>query len=270
MSEHFDFTVVVPCFNKKEYVAAALHSILSQDNVVVQIVFMDGGSSDGSVEVAQKTLLQSEESQRRRKVGWEFSITSEKDRGQSHAINKGLLSARGRYLCWLNADDCYYPGALSSAKRYFESNPGIGLVYGDLDCIDEKGDVIKRRPSREWNRRHLLNSYCYIPQPATFWRSELTSIVGLLDVKLHFAMDYDYWLRMSEHTSVQRIPILFAAIRIMSGTKTGLSPLNAMPEALRVGRRHGSRYLSNFRVAYWLWRIGLQGVVRVVAKRISW
>jgi glycosyltransferase involved in cell wall biosynthesis len=267
--KRFDFSITVPLFNKREYVRAALDSILAQDGVTVQLLVYDAGSTDGSWEIIQEELT-SDRAATRRAQGWELRAVQEPDRGQSHAINKGLLASEGNLVAWLNADDGYYPGVLQAVRDYFASHAEVGLAYGDLDCVSASGALLKRRASRRWDREQLLHSYCFIPQPATFWRREMIAIAGLLDVSLHLAMDYDYWLRLSAHTKVGQIPTVIGFIRIMEGTKTGTTPLTAMPEALRVGRRHGARYLSKFRLAYWLWRLGAAGLVRWAARRIDW
>jgi len=267
--QRIDISVVVPSFNKSKYVEEALRSILDQTGCRVQIIFVDAGSTDGTVEKAQ-SLFDSALAQARIKSGWDIIRIVEPDKGQSHAINKGLLRATGDIVCWLNADDLYRESALQRVASHFQANPDVGLLYGDLDTIDENGKTTGTRRPRPWNRPQLLDSYCYMPQPATFWRRELIALAGLLDVGLYYAMDYDYWLRLSRYTKVAKVDHVLAAIRLMDGTKTGTSPLNAMPEALRVARRHGARYLSKFRIAYWLWRIGAHGLVRWAAKRTSW
>jgi glycosyltransferase involved in cell wall biosynthesis len=265
----FQISVVMPCFNKAEYVEQALLSILEQEGLIAELILVDGDSSDESFSIAERVFAGALAS-KRRSAGWSIITIHERDRGQSHAINKGLLEASGEIVCWLNADDFYYPGALPKLIAEFHAHPEVGMIYGALDFIAADGSVIKGRPARAWNREQLLDSYCYIPQPSTFWRRSLIPLAGLIDTKLHFAMDYDYWLRLSLHTQVRSMPETLAGIRIMEGTKTGMSPLNAMPEALLVGRRHGANYFSKFRAAYWLWRMGAQGLVRYAAKHIKW
>ena len=265
----FQISVVVPCFNKVDYVEQALSSILEQENVKAELILVDGGSTDGSFARAENVLA-GELAEKRNREGWRIVLIHESDKGQSHAINKGLLESSGEIVCWLNADDFYYPGALERVVQEFGRRPEFGMLYGALDFVAADGKVIKGRPSRAWNREQLLDSYCYIPQPSTFWRRALIANAGLIDTSLHLAMDYDYWLRLSKHTQVCSIPDRLAGIRIMEGTKTGMTPLNAMPEALMVGRRHGARYFSKFRAAYWLWAIGAENVVRYVARKIQW
>lgn len=262
-----DFSIIVPSFNKREYVKETLESILDQEGVVVELLIYDAGSSDGSWEIIESALA-GPKGEQRISEGWVISARKESDLGQSHAINKGLISCSGRFVAWLNADDFYVKGALKIVKDFFDTFPDTGLVYGELDFVSESGALLKRRRSIKWSRSALLDLYCFVPQPVTFWRRNLIPAAGLLDVGLHLAMDYDYWLRISLYTQVGQIPTVLGAIRIMEGTKTGTSPLNAMPEALRVGRRHGARYFSKFRIAYWLWRIGAKDLVRNISRRI--
>jgi glycosyltransferase involved in cell wall biosynthesis len=268
-SSEFTISIVVPCFNKAKYVRQSLLSILEQDCERIEIIFVDGSSSDGSIAVANE-VFGSDLAARRVASGWRIIKIVEADKGQSHAINKGLLEARGEIVCWLNADDFYYSGALERVRSLFREEMEVGMIYGGLDFIAEDGSLVRSRRTRKWDRHELLDSYCYIPQPSTFWRRSLIAEVGLIDTRLHFAMDYDYWLRLSLFTRVKSTDYTLAGIRIMEGTKTGMTPLNAMPEALQVARNHGARYFSKFRFAYWLWRIGAEDVVRYAAAKLSW
>jgi glycosyltransferase involved in cell wall biosynthesis len=265
----YRFSIIIPCYNKAKYIGQAVQSILLQETSPVEIILVDGGSNDGSLQSAQ-TVLASELAAHRKAQGWAFHCICEPDLGQAHAINKGLLLAKGEYVAWLNADDFYREQAFIRVDSEFNAAPKVGMLYGGLDFVDEAGSLIRTRPQRRWDRKQLLDSYCYVPQPSTFWRRDLLAIAGILDTSLYYTMDYEYWLRLSQYAEVGSLSKTLAAIRIMEGTKTGTSPLNAMPEALVVGRKYGARYFSKFRFAYWMWRMGAEGLVRAVGRRINW
>ena len=154
--------MVVPSFNKSKYVEEALRSILDQTGCRVQIIFVDAGSTDGTVEKAQ-SLFDSALAQARIKSGWDIIRIVEPDKGQSHAINKGLLRATGDIVCWLNADDLYRESALQRVASHFQANPDVGLLYGDLDTIDENGKTTGTRRPRPVSYTHLtLPTICSV------------------------------------------------------------------------------------------------------------
>ena len=116
------FTIVTPSFNHAAYLEATIRSVLDQNYPGLQYIVMDGGSTDGTVEILQKYSD---------RLQW----TSEKDQGQAHAIRRGFERATGEILAWLNSDDCYKPGCIEAAAIYLADHPEVALVYGDADFI---------------------------------------------------------------------------------------------------------------------------------------
>lgn len=202
-------TVVTPNLNQAAYLEEALRSVLLQDYPDLEYLVIDGGSRDGSVEVIRRYAPHLEY--------W----TSEPDRGQSHALNKGLARATGEVVGWLNADDVYLPNTLKRVAMAFREDPELGLVYGDCLVLDERSGELRR-----WSGVGppgcvaLLVHGNGIPQPSAFVRRSVLERTGLLDESMHLAMDYDLWLRISKHTRARYLPEPLSVVRDHAATKT--------------------------------------------------
>jgi GT2 family glycosyltransferase len=186
------YSVIVPSFQQGEFLERTLQSILSQDGLDVEIIVQDGGSTDQSVEILKRYES---------RLRW----VSRRDNGQSAAINQGMRQATGEFLCYLNSDDVFYPGALRCVADYFRGHPDAQIVYGRADFIDEQDELIGAYPVEPWNYARLLET-CFICQPACFWRRSTMERHGPLDESLHYAMDYEYWLRVGATTPFHFLP----------------------------------------------------------------
>jgi len=151
-------SIITPSYNQGKYLEETILSVLNQDYENIEYIVVDGGSSDNSLEVIKK--YQS-------RLAW---WVSEPDKGQTEAINKGFNRANGEIIAWLNSDDVYLPGTVSEAVRYLVDHPQIGMVYGELDFIDESGRVIGKFNAAQTDLHRLRRGYVHIPQPATFFR----------------------------------------------------------------------------------------------------
>jgi glycosyltransferase involved in cell wall biosynthesis len=180
--------------------------VLSQDTSGLEYVVIDGGSTDETVDI----LRQYED-----RLSW----ISEKDNGQTDAVNKGIKATRGAIIGWLNSDDIYYPNALSSVVSFFEKSPEVDAIYGNADHIDENDKVIEAYYTEDWDYRRL-KEICFLCQPAVFFRRRLTEKAGLLDDRLQYCMDYEYWLRLGSMVSFVRIPQTLAGSRMYKNNKT--------------------------------------------------
>ena len=221
-------SVVTPSFNQARYVREAIDSVRAQTYPQVEHIVVDGGSTDGTVDVlAGFGGLQ-----------W----VSEPDRGQSHALNKGFAVATGDVFGWLNADDAYEPAAIESAVAELQES-GAGLVYADVTRVNDDGvnpRRIRSRPTFDlWTE---LNLGCGIYSPAVFFTREAFESVGGIDESLHLTMDYDLWLRIGKRFPVRHIDAVWAVQRIHPEAKTVVEDF--WPERLAVSRRHGGRLVS--------------------------
>jgi glycosyltransferase involved in cell wall biosynthesis len=201
------FSVVMPSYQQGRFIRRSIESVLSQSGSSFEFFVADGGSSDGTVDILRE---------------YEDRLTwiSEKDRGQADAVNKGMSHAQGEVIAWLNSDDIYYPGALATVEQFLRANPGVDVVYGDANHIDEADNVMEPYPSEDWNPQRLFET-CYLCQPATFFRRRMVERFGHLDVALHYSLDYEYWLRLSAGgVRFAHIDAVLAGSRLHAETKT--------------------------------------------------
>ena len=223
--------IVTPSYNTGAHVGAAVRSVLDQDHPGVDYVVMDGGSTDGTVEVLKS-------------FGPRLRWVSQRDRGQADAINRGFARTRGEILGWLNSDDTYAPGALRAAAVYLDAHPDVAMVYGDAEFIDAAGARIGACAHVEpvFSRRRLLHYSDFVVQPAAFFRRAAFEAVGGLDASLNWAMDYDLWLKFAANGfKVAYLPRVLANYRWLGGSKSAAGGWGRLHEVDAVARRHGAR-----------------------------
>jgi glycosyltransferase involved in cell wall biosynthesis len=243
-------SIVTPSFNQAAFLEATIRSVLEQDYPAIEYFVMDGGSTDGSHEIIQRYA--------NRLAGW----VSEKDRGQTDAINKGFSRATGQVMAWLNSDDTYQPGTIRQAVDYLQAHAEVGMVYGDCNFINAQGSIIGRFPAAQTDFHRLQEGYVHIPQQSAFWRADLWRKVGPLDPTFYFAMDYDLWVRLARISRLVYNPVTWANFRLHGSGKTITADDRCWPEMLRVHYRDGGRFLSILVAKYYLRKI--------VAPAINW
>ena len=226
------FCIVTPSYNTGRYVGAAVQSVLDQDWPQVDYFVMDGGSTDGTVGVLKS-------------FGPRLQWVSQKDAGQSDAINRGFARVgRGEpdeVLGWLNSDDTYAPGAFRAVADFFTAHPEVDLVYGDATYTDPAGRHIARCVHVEPYSKHRLFLYGdYIVQPAAFFRRRAFDAVGGIDASIHWAMDYDLWLRMAAAgAKFAYLPKVLANFRWLVENKTATGAWGRLDEIVSILRRQG-------------------------------
>lgn len=205
--QHLTFSVVTPSYNQGEFIERTIQSVLSQSVQPMEYFVFDGGSTDNTIDVLKKYEKQ---------LFW----VSEKDKGQTDAVNKGLNVVKGDIIGWLNSDDIYYPKAFEMVSNFFQSNPSIDVVYGKANHVDKEDQIIEPYPIEPWNLERL-KSICFLSQPAVFFRRTVVEQYGPLDDKLRYCMDYEYWLRLGVRgAQFAHIPLTLAGSRFYLETKT--------------------------------------------------
>jgi glycosyltransferase involved in cell wall biosynthesis len=233
-------SILTPSFNQGRYLEATIQSVLTQDYPRLEYLIVDGGSTDGTMGIIK---------QYESKLSW---WVSEKDQGQTDAINKGFARAKGDILAWLNSDDTYESGAVSAAVGYLQENPEIGMVYGDCNFINEAGQVIGKFGAAQTSYRLLRRGYAHIPQQTMFFRADLWRQVGPLDPSFYFAMDYDLWTRVAARAEIKYVPQTWANFRLHTSGKTIANDDRCWPEMLRVHYRDGGSFFSVMVAKYYI------------------
>lgn len=193
-------SIITPSFNQAAYLEHTLRSVFSQDYPQIEHIVVDGGSTDGSLEIIQSYAS---------KLAW---WVSERDEGQAAAINKGLVRARGEVVAWLNSDDLYLPGAVAGAVKALQTYPQAGMVYGDAISINASGCPIKALKFPDWGLEQLIG-FRIICQPAVFMRRSALQAAGGLDPKYHYMLDHHLWIRLAQKASVKHVSAFWAAAR---------------------------------------------------------
>jgi len=224
-------TVVTPCLNAADTIAEALESVRSQGYTRIEHVVVDGGSTDGTLEILERA------------GGVRF--VSGPDRGRADAVNKGVAMAGGEVIGWLNADDRYEAGALEAVGRAFADRPDAAWVTGYCRIVDGAGREIRKAVTAYKNaflRRFSYGLYLtqnFVSDPATFVRTDVLRGAGLLDDRYAISHDYDLWLRVARHGDPVVLRRYLSSFRMVEGTLSMEGFERQFAEHSEVARKHG-------------------------------
>lgn len=217
-------SVVTPSFNQGEFLEECILSVRDNGYPEVEHIVMDGGSTDGSVEIIRRY--------ENRLAYW----TSARDGGQADAINKGWSRCHGDIFAFLNSDDYYFPGAIGRAVELFKQNPDVGVVYGQANVVDDQGRVLSRT-NVHVDGQAMLDGFIGLPQPATFIARRVIETVGMLDPSFHFALDGEFFMRALGNFRAIAVDDIFACMRLHPSAKSVATGSGFAPEVLRISEK---------------------------------
>ncbi len=216
-------SIVTPSYNQAQFLEETIRSVLLQGYPNLEYIIMDGGSTDGSLDIIHKYKP------------WLSYWVSKPDNGQSNAINNGWLQAHGEIIAYINSDDTYEIGAFENVAKYFSNHTDVDMMYGDCNMIDEDGRFIKDAPTMDYDFKALVCNKWFIPQQAAFIRRKvLEKIVGV-DESLYMVMDWDLWLRIAMNGfKICYYPHKLASFRIWGESKTSSQSLRSGKEKIAI------------------------------------
>lgn len=214
-------SVVTPSYNQSAFLEETILSVLEQENINIEYIIIDGGSTDGSLDIIEKYAD---------RLAW---WVSEGDSGQADAINKGLARASGEFISWLNSDDLYLPGTVAQAAAAMEANPRAGFVFGDAITVDTQGRKLNELTFGDWGLEELM-AFRIICQPAVFMRRSVLEQAGHLDTSYHYMLDHQLWLRLARVAPIQHVASTWSAARHHPGAKNVAQPAGFSREILQL------------------------------------
>ncbi len=231
-------SIVTPSYNQGSFIKQTIDSVLGQSYPHVEYIVVDGNSTDETV-----SLLKS--------YGPRLRWTSEPDRGQTDALNKGFAGSKGEVRSYVNSDDVLLPGAVEKVVEHFRRHPEADMVYGQGVLIDEAGRQIGMYRTDDYSFARLMLDCC-VCQPAAFWLTRIAEKVGPFDERLDYVMDYDYWLRIDRAGGrIDHLREPLAASRRYPGTKTSSAREMIYDEIFRVSKCHGGYVSVGWCIGLW-------------------
>ncbi len=195
-------SVMVPSYNQGEFIGQTLQSIVDQQAGDKELIVIDNGSTDNSLEVIR--------SYEQHIAYW---VTRE-NRGLSNSLATGLNRCTGDIMCFICSDDFFDPNAFRAVLQFFSEHPEVDVLYGDMNWVTRDGSFLKPKKEIDLDVNILLWDYCYIPLPSTFWRRRIWERSGGIDESLACSMDYDLWLRfVKAGAKFAHIPVVLSSMR---------------------------------------------------------
>lgn len=225
-------TIVTPSYNQGQFIGKTFQSILNQEiDFKLEYILADAVSTDNTAQIVKKYAPKF------KRAGISFIYILEKDKGQSDGINKGWRKSTGDIVTYINSDDFYEPRTLNKVVDFFVKNPDIKWAYGGWNLVNKEGKLYQSVRPKKYSRAKLLN-YCNIGQPSCFFRRELLQEFGMLDQKLHLAMDYDLWLKFASKYEAGILDFVVSNMRYYSDAKSGTRTKEQLKEILHLGSRY--------------------------------
>jgi len=234
-------SVITPVLNGKKYIEACIKSVLDQSYPNIEHIFIDGGSTDGTVDMLTNYSVIHPD---------RIRFISKPGKGAEEAWNEGWKITKGDIMGWLGSDDVYVSGAISTVVKFFGSNPEAYFVFGACETINERNELISSSVAKDFDLDETINDTCYIPTTAAFYRREVIDRVGFLDESLR-CCDLEYWIRVGKVFQIYRIENLLSRSMLHKGSTSGSKGKKIFPrECFIISRKHGGHILSGHGIKY--------------------
>lgn len=231
-------SIITPVFNRIRYLEECIQSVLKQSYPNIEHIFVDGGSSDGTLDMLASYAASCPD---------RIRFISAPDKNGSDATNKGWGIAKGDIFGLLGSDDMLEPGAIKTVVKFFKANPDAYFMFGDCNIINEKSEVIGKSPTSDFDFKQAINNFdkwC-IPSISAFYRREVIEKVGVIDTSI-YATDIDYWIRVGEIFQMHRIEKVLSRFRIHPDSlgSSKEAPKKCIRDHFIISRRHGGSLFS--------------------------
>lgn len=238
-------SVITPSYNQGQFIEETILSVINQGYPDLEYIVIDGGSTDNTVNILKKY--------EKHFAYW----VSEKDSGQSEAINKGFRKATGEIVCWLNSDDIFIKDALHKVVKFFNENPELELVNGQLVLIDEQSRILSSNFNIEQKKWYALHSIYYISQPSLFWKRAIFERVGFLREDFHASMDLDFLIKIFKNNcKIGHSDKILAGFRMHNSSKSsaGWDNVSFLRDLKELRKIYGNDYAGRpnllFKIIY--------------------
>ena len=244
-------SIVTVSYNQVEFIEDNIRSVINQNYPNIEHIIIDAGSTDGTIEILKKYD---------KYINW----ISEPDNGQSDGLNKGFKKATGDIIGWINSDDKLAESALDRVVKFFQRNPDEIAVVGDIQLISEKGKKVRVIKGKSYEYKKMLEVERGVTQPSTFFKQLVFKKIGYINTSYHYAMDFDFFLRMSSIKSIPHIDKTLAEFRLQPNAKTTNGLKDFRKEHLKIALNSGAFIFSK----------GIQSDIYVILtdplRNISW
>ncbi|MBU1014574.1 MAG: glycosyltransferase [Bacteroidetes bacterium] len=209
--KNIKISIITPSYNQAEYLECTIKSVLEQNYPNLEYIIIDGGSTDGSLDIIKK---------------YESHLAywvSEPDNGQAHAINKGLKRASGDWLGWQNSDDLYYPDTFKGLAEIISKNIHADLIVGNMMLVDSNGNNIRDIKYVQPTYNSLRAEGMVLANQSSFWSRSVHSKIGWLNEELQYSFDYEWFLRLLYVSKAVCSNEMWGAFRLHGSAKTALN-----------------------------------------------